>query len=549
MLTKIIHYSIAPLIILIALFSISIAKTPGLNTEISRNNSQFDTNESPCLDIKTSDTNNIQLLIDNYGEIGNFPEPIIGWEPFNIYPKESGNGFLFGAGYWIGAVVGEDTLVSVGIDGWGIVREMYPDVCPDGEIEFSNDISHQDYTAVFYDTLTDSFYVKPDDFNNRPHIPLNLKITQQTYAWDYPLAEDFIIFKLTIENIGPIVLNDLFMGIFVDGDVVKTTGYGFTDDIAGFKSDIESPYACGNDTINLAYIADNDGRENELENDCSLTAVTGIRLLSSPSDSLFTNFNWWVSNGNPLLDWGPRQAGTPDDPFRDFGGFLGTPEGDRNKYYIMSHPEVDYDQIFTASDLSSYGWLPPPPMATDISDGIDAKYLLSFGPFDVEMGQSLPIVFAYVGGENFHASNCQDFEDLFDWDNPQPFYDQLNFRDIGENSIMAQWVYDNPGVDTDGDGYYGAFRICGNDTVYYRGDGIPDMNPLFVCGDINADGRLNLLDITNLIGYLFAYRPEPPGLVNADIDNNGKFNIMDIIYLISYLYKGGEKPNCMLIMP
>jgi len=35
-------------------------------------------------------------------------------------------------------------------------------------------------------------------------------------------------------------------------------------------------------------------------------------------------------------------------------------------------------------------------------------------------------------------------------------------------------VYDNPGVDTDHNGYAGEFRECDGDTFWYQGDGVPD---------------------------------------------------------------------------
>jgi len=56
------------------------------------------------------------------------------------------------------------------------------------------------------------------------------------------------------------------------------------------------------------------------------------------------------------------------------------------------------------------------------------------------------------------------------------------------NSTWASWVYDNPGIDSDSDGYYGKFRIKIDtipngadttyevDTVYYEGDGVPDFD-------------------------------------------------------------------------
>ena len=48
------------------------------------------------------------------------------------------------------------------------------------------------------------------------------------------------------------------------------------------------------------------------------------------------------------LDFGPRRKPTSVDPWWDFQtGAIGWPLGDRNKYYLMRHPEWDYDQVRT----------------------------------------------------------------------------------------------------------------------------------------------------------------------------------------------------------
>ncbi|UCD93418.1 MAG: hypothetical protein JSU69_06495, partial [Candidatus Zixiibacteriota bacterium] len=188
------------------------------------------------------------------------------------------------------------------------------------------------------------------------------------------------------------------------------------------------------------------------------------------------------------------------DPFRSFDGCLGTPQGDKNKYYIMRHEEFDYDQLLSALDHTAEGWLPPPPGVGDIANGFDTRYLLSFGPFDISPGEILPITFAYVAGEYFH-SDCDAFQRLFDPYDPYPYYEQLSFEDLGLNAIWASWIYDNPGVDTDDDGFnFGKFRLCVHestvtfdtiatepdiiidtivtytlaDTLWYEGDGVPD---------------------------------------------------------------------------
>ena len=206
--------------------------------------------------------------------------------------------------------------------------------------------------------------------------------------------------------------------------------------------------------------------------------MTGILLLATPGETTNFSFNWWISNANAGLDWGPRKQGSVEYPMRDFGGFLGTPEGDRNKYYIMSHPEIDYDQLFTSVDHSTEGWLAPPSYSDNLADGTDTRYLLSFGPVDILPGDSTSFALAYVAGENFHT-DCEAFENFFDPNLPQACYDQLNFDEFVTNALQAKWLYDISGYDTDNDGYAGKYYLCGvepdQDTIYYEGDGVPDL--------------------------------------------------------------------------
>ncbi|MBN1213194.1 MAG: hypothetical protein JXA92_11525, partial [candidate division Zixibacteria bacterium] len=155
--------------------------------------------------------------------------------------------YLFAGSFWIGAVVGDDTLVSVGADGWQHCNEMHPDESPQGNIiyrsilnpgqpEYENAVSEQDYIAVYTDTFTSGAPNLCEDYlDDRLHIPLNIEVTQSSYAWSYLFAEDFVIFDYKIKNIGEQTLNDVYMGIYVDGDVYGLTNpSGFEDDITGF---------------------------------------------------------------------------------------------------------------------------------------------------------------------------------------------------------------------------------------------------------------------------------------------------------------------------
>lgn len=429
------------------------------------------------------------------------------------YPSNSNIEYLFAGALWIGAVVGRDTLVSVGRDGWNNVSELFPNAGVAGAIEMRSNlrtspdyhpdaISEQDFICRFTDTISNSSLAGEDPHDNRPHIPLYISVEQRSYSWSYDYAEDFVLFDYSLTNIGQFPINDMYIGIYVDAVAyhksIEATGY--TDDICGFRRTVATPaeFCIAEDTVNLAWIADNDGDPvGGAWIHTSPTGVTGTRVIRTPSQELSYSFNWWISNRNASFDFGPRKAGDDDDPFRAFGSHLGTPTGDKNKYYILSHSEFDYDQLFSAIPHTAEGYLPPPPLnqAADFADGFDTRYLLSFGPFDVEPGDTLPFTIAYVGGESFHVEP-RDYQYYYDPLNPGPYYEKLDFTDIGLNARWASWLFDNPGFDTNNDGDSGQYcwRYVFTDTslfdpgsggpvdsikidsvkVYFTGDGVPD---------------------------------------------------------------------------
>jgi hypothetical protein len=396
------------------------------------------------------------------------------------YPKGSNTCYLFAGSFWIGAVVGRDTLVSVGADGWQHTREMFPDeerfavikkrsIIDPSKPEFEDAISEEDYIFTYTDTFTSG--VDVDYFGGRPHQPLNIEVTERSFAWSYSYAEDFVLFDYQIKNIGYRTLENVYMGIYVDADVYGgAEGTGFADDVCGFLETIVDtvhlPNCIYENTVNIAWISDEDG-DLDMAGSAEGTPVphvTATRIVRTPATELDVSFNWWVSNGNPTLDFGPRERpnkGRWKEPFRDLRtGGLGTPEGDINKYYFLRNKEFDYDQVRTASIGSNDTlWMPPnQSLAGDIADGFDTRYLLSFGPFNIDPAQTLPISFAYLAGENFHTDPDNAENNLPD--NWKQYYKGLNFEDLGENAVWASWIYDNPGVDTDGDGYFGVDTIC-----------------------------------------------------------------------------------------
>jgi len=62
--------------------------------------------------------------------------------------------------------------------------------------------------------------------------------------------------------------------------------------------------------------------------------------------------------------------------------------------------------------------------------------------------------------------------------------------------------------------------------------------------DFNADGLVNIGDVTFAINYLYKSGPAPDPMELGDINCDGVVDLGDLVYLISYLYKGGPPPGC-----
>ena len=418
---------------------------------------------------------NLQLLLTNDGRFGmSGPglDPYTG-EPVRgcTYPKGSGNHYLYGE-FNIGAVADGDTLVS---NTWELVFDSLPfggfrgSTTDPGKSYYDPEArSDLDLICVYYDTVPSA--VGPPDWDARGHVPLGLIIEQRTMAWSGASVDDFVIFEYSIVNMGRADLHHLWVCLDCFAGVGMDTADGL-DNLTGLVRDAGYTDVCWiPDTVVVACGYDNLGNpEPSGYPPNAPLATVGLMLLGGSADSLAVNYNWWVSRPDGQ-SWGPRLRGTGTDPFRTIGPGLGEPLKDANMYYVMRHPELDYDQLFTAVDHTSTDWLPPPADAASIASGWSASFLFSFGPFELPRRERISFATALVGGDNVHHDPSMTFHP----DLPEPFYDQLDFSELIENARWAKKVYDTPGFDTDGDGYRGEFRICEGDTVWHKGDGVPD---------------------------------------------------------------------------
>lgn len=75
------------------------------------------------------------------------------------------------------------------------------------------------------------------------------------------------------------------------------------------------------------------------------------------------------------------------------------------------------------------------------------------------------------------------------------------------------------------------------------GETVSDGTVLFVRGDANADGGVDISDAVFLLLHLFSGRDAPPCKKSADIDDNGLLQITDAIRLLEHLFQGGLPPE------
>lgn len=190
----------------------------------------------PTVDFqRTANVGNIGLTITNYGTFGDgFAEQRPTDFPSCEFPRGSSIEHLFDGGLWIGARKDDGSILTTtaAVDapnlnfsvapGFEFTTSANPD---DILIERSSlldspffdprAISHQDFVCDF----TDSNRVVPETGETiSDHTPLKLAIHLETYAWNFPFADAFVIFNYTIRNASRDTLREVYLGVM--GDLV-----------------------------------------------------------------------------------------------------------------------------------------------------------------------------------------------------------------------------------------------------------------------------------------------------------------------------------------
>lgn len=172
------QYTFSPLLWIVAIMLLATTTTvprdinPKTGLPAGRYRTGTAAASDPIVEYTAHNRGNIQLAIGNNGTFGTLgraiPDPFTGEPiPSCIFPKNSDLVYLWVAAIWIGAVVGRDTLVSVGDEDFYVTRELWPDAKPFGDftyqsIDFNNRFyspdaySEEDILCEYTDTLTNN---------------------------------------------------------------------------------------------------------------------------------------------------------------------------------------------------------------------------------------------------------------------------------------------------------------------------------------------------------------------------------------------------------
>ncbi len=226
-------------------------------------------------------TGNIGLTITNFGTIGDrnayWPN-----QPSCEYPRGSRVEHMYQGALWVGAVsrrtgqihvsTGSSDRVStttgkgvefLSLPGTSILQRSSLSESPYFD---PNAVSHQDFVADYYDLVV------RDSSSPDQSIPLGVQVHQESYAWNFPFADFFVILNYTIYNTGTDILDSVYVGLWTN-NVVRNTN-NVRPGTPGYFQHGGNGYL---DTLRMGYTFDFDG----IPTPPAADSYIGIKLLGA----------------------------------------------------------------------------------------------------------------------------------------------------------------------------------------------------------------------------------------------------------------------------
>ena len=293
---------------------------------------------------------NIGLSVTNFGMYGS------GWVnwpsvPSCEFPLGSGIEHLFVGGLWVGGFT-KDNLNSTNKIGpfvsTAAVDASTISTSRGGGFEYTNSvsdqitersslldsryynpsaISHQDFVMDFADTNTQYLNTATGTFTGAvipEHVPLGIAIHQETYAWNFPFADFFVIINFTIKNVSNKYLDSIYVGLWTDAVVRNTKLTGRPSGTAFYSHGGDG----FDDSLNVAYEFDVDGDPGFTDSYVGLTFLGSTpdinnNFIVGLNDTLpATNFNSWTHNNTTDANFFAPQ--TDIERYHKMQGYFGS---------------------------------------------------------------------------------------------------------------------------------------------------------------------------------------------------------------------------------
>ena len=392
--------------------------------------------QNESFDEQVTSASNVRITITNVGTYGN---AFRGYrdgssDQSGEYPAGSGIEHLFESGIWFGGEVSGQQIISTSAydapQGYAPGRAGFEFTAETGS-KLTNvsslfespaynpkAISHEDFIAEFSDK---NVQVPGTAIPIQNHInPLNVRVIQESYNWNYSFSDFFVIVNYTIINDGSANINNPYFALWANTVVrninVTPTGTGG----AAFYNKGGNGFM---DSLNLAYCYDNSGDIGFTESYAGQKFLGGEDKLGFRHPSIDTLSNTGQFNDDFKSHYSAWEFNNTSNALY----FL--PSTDQQRYSKMTSGLNDEPCWLTPSDPLCVNGIDTDIQA-EINGAGNRSDLLSVGPFaDMAPGDTIKVAYGFV-----YAKKNSD-------GNPNSDNNKIQRKNLIENAEWAQTAY------------------------------------------------------------------------------------------------------------
>lgn len=392
------------------------------------------------IETKYTSVGKIGLTVTNLGTIGTRNSRWPG-QPSCEYPIGSGIEHIYQGGLWVGALVkaknpsdprNNNYFVSTGANDRSTASRgstenyEFNSVVGDTITELSNAVDNRPPNATFTPmaiSSQDFICDYSDRFTRVPmtgdsilnHVPLGITVHQESYAWDEPFDDFFVILSYTVKNTSADTLDSVYVGFWNEGTVRNTKQV--RPGTPGYFSYAMHGY---DPVLRMAYSFDYNG----LPYPPPADSYVGLKLLGAMP------FPTGVDSGGNLTA-------------RTYFNAWQYRQGSGDESYMS--PTSDWDPSHYLSRYSRMTQSMPQDKIDALRLGTvsQATYLLSTGPFKrLAPGDSVQVVFAVICAKKSgteaasHDTRAQRYTLYLNANWAQKAYDG---EDANEDNVLQPW--------------------------------------------------------------------------------------------------------------